>query len=251
MITRVDVVVPAANEGALIGACLDALAAARDHAHDHLDRPIAIGIVVVLDSCVDSTERTVRSRPEVDAVVCRVRQVGAARSLGAQRVLDRVPGPLAQTWIANTDADSRVPSDWITTMLRHADRGAQLVLGTVLPDMSPTSTTYRRWRGRHMLCDGHPHVHGANLGVRADAYVELGGWPSLATGEDVALVQRAERLERRGELSIVRTAGIPVVTSARTEGRATHGFAGYLQRLAHGTRQLEPMRWAAGPGVDR
>ena len=36
----------------------------------------------------------------------------------------------------------------------------------------------------------HPHVHGANLGVRADAYLRAGGWADLRTAEDHDLWRR-------------------------------------------------------------
>jgi hypothetical protein len=33
----------------------------------------------------------------------------------------------------------------------------------------------------------HPHVHGANLGIRADAYSDAGGWNDLTVAEDHCL----------------------------------------------------------------
>ena len=43
-----------------------------------------------------------------------------------------------------------------------------------------------------MARDGtHRHVHGANLGVRADLLDAVGGWRRLHTGEDHDLWQRA------------------------------------------------------------
>jgi hypothetical protein len=71
-------------------------------------------------------------------------------------------------------------------------------------------------------------VHGANFGIRADTYVELGGWPAVASGEDVAMAHRAAASRR---LRIVRTAAIPVTTSSRLAARAPDGFAGYLREL--------------------
>jgi hypothetical protein len=87
----------------------------------------------------------------------------------------------------------------------------------------------RDWLGRHQLRDGHPHVHGANLGVRGDAYLALGGWPALSAGEDAELARRATAA---GYLQISRTAAIPVVTSTRQVSRVPRGFAGYLRDLA-------------------
>jgi hypothetical protein len=71
-------------------------------------------------------------------------------------------------------------------------------------------------------------VHGANFGIRGDAYLGLGGWPTLVTGEDAELARRAART---GHLRISRSASIPVVTSVRPDGRAPHGFASYLHGI--------------------
>jgi len=62
--------------------------------------------------------------------------------------------------------------------------------------------------------------HGANLGIRGDTYLALGGWPELASGEDAELARRAAVA---GHLRIARTASIPVVTSTRRAGRAPLG----------------------------
>jgi GT2 family glycosyltransferase len=78
-----------------------------------------------------------------------------------------------------------------------------------------------RAKRRH---DGHGHVHGANMGFRAEAYWRVGGFVSLASGEDVDLVRRFEEHGYR----IDRDAGLSVVTSARQVGRAPHGFASHL-----------------------
>jgi glycosyltransferase involved in cell wall biosynthesis len=236
MIRSVGVVVPAANEETLIGSCLDALAAARAHAIRRLAQPLNVRIVVVLDGCVDGTAEVVASRPRVEAVSCVAGGVGAARAAGARHLLASAAWPLRETWLANTDADSRVPVDWISTMVADAARGADVVLGTVLPGGDLAASVRHRWFGRHLLREDHPHVHGANFGIRADVYAALGGWPLLATGEDVALAARADTA---GHLRIVRTAAIPVLTSPRRCGRAPQGFAQYLDDL-HADDQVEP-----------
>jgi hypothetical protein len=64
------------------------------------------------------------------------------------------------------------------------------------------------------------------VGLRADAYLEAGGFATLERDEDVALVAA---LAHR---PVVRTGAIPVVTSARTAGRAGGGFADFLAGLA-------------------
>jgi hypothetical protein len=71
-------------------------------------------------------------------------------------------------------------------------------------------------------------VHGASLGVAARAYRGVGGFPALASGEDVALVRR---LDEAG-LRVDRDPAHPVATSARTVARAPDGFASHLRGLA-------------------
>ena len=227
MIRRVAVVIPAANEERRIGRCLAALAAARRHLC-HRDATVAVRTVVVLDGCQDSTAVIAAGSREVQTVAITAGSAGAARRAGASAALASA-GPPSELWLARTDADSQVPVNWLTGMLAEARLGAHLVLGTVMPgpDLEPRARA--EWLSRHHLRDGHPHVHGANLGIRADAYLSLGGWPPVVTGEDAELARRAART---GHLRIARTASIPVVTSVRQHGRAPRGFSSYLRDIA-------------------
>ena len=233
MIRTVGVVVPAANEQVHIGDCLAALVVARAALLSaggpaSMDRR-EVRIIVVLDSCVDGTAAIVDQHAGVEAVRCSGGRVGCARAFGVRQLLDTCPTPASQLWLANTDADSQVPADWLTGMLSYAEAGTHLVLGTVSPDDHLGAGERRAWLSRHRLRAGHPHVHGANFGIRADTYLALGGWPELSSGEDVALASRATAA---GGLHIVRTAAIPVTTSSRLVGRAPDGFASYLRGLA-------------------
>lgn len=228
MIATIAVVVPASNEQARLDACLRSLAAARQHVRRSAAYDVGVRLVVVLDACTDDTELVARSHGKTEIVSCQLRQVGGARAIGTAHVLSTSATAASGLWLANTDADSRVPVDWLTTMLAEADRGAHLVLGTVLPDIGLDATTQRRWLHRHVLREDHPHIHGANFGIRADVYGALGGWPGIACGEDVTLAQRAAST---AQLRIVRTARIPVRTSPRLVGRAPRGFSSYLRGL--------------------
>jgi hypothetical protein len=138
--------------------------------------------------------------------------------------------PAARTWLANTDADSTVPPDWLAGMLARATSGADLVLGTVSLTPDAQEGLASDWRDCHPPHEGHHYVYGANFGIRADAYVQLGGWPELVTGEDVALAAHAAD---SGGLHIVRWAATPVLTSARLQARAPSGLSSYLHRLSN------------------
>jgi len=231
MIRSAAIVIPAANEETLIGPCLDAIAAARAHTRRHASYPLHIRMVVVVDSCTDATETATRRHLEVETMSCSAGRVGAARALGVRHFLARSRIALTDTWIANTDADSRVPADWLTHMVNEADRGAHLVLGTVLPADGLSPPARRRWLDHHQTGDGHGHIHGANFGIRADVYQSLGGWPLMASGEDVTLARQVRAARR---FKTVRSGAIPVTSSARLTGRAPHGFADYLQDLVDG-----------------
>jgi len=81
-------------------------------------------------------------------------------------------------------------------------------------------------QGEHAV-DGHPHVHGANMGFSTVAYRQCGGFAPLATGEDVALIQAMHG----AGMQVARLASPRVMTSARRHARAPHGFSEFLRRL--------------------
>jgi glycosyltransferase involved in cell wall biosynthesis len=223
VIERVGVVIPAHNEEELLPACLDAV---RD-AVAVVDRPV--DVVVALDRCTDRSRAVVHDRPWATAVEINVGNVGRARAAGASAVLDRAASTSAERiWLATTDADSLVPVDWLAGQCALADEGWEVVLGTVrvLDWLDHPAETSRRWAAGYQPVEGHPHVHGANLGCSASAYLDAGGWPPVATNEDVALVQALSH--RR----LIRTATLPVTTSSRRDPRAAGGFGHALRDLA-------------------
>ena len=228
MIRRIAVIVPAANEEEHIGGCLSAIRAAAGCLYRETGIPARV--ILVLDRCLDQTATIARRSARVELVTVSTGNVGAARRAGASRALAG-PGRASELWLASTDADSQVPARWLTGMLAEARAGTHLVLGTVVPGPGLGQARRRAWAGRHQLRDGHPHVHGANLGIRGDAYLALGGWPALPTGEDAELARRATAA---GHVRIARSAAIPVVTSTRRSGRAPQGFSGYLGDLSPG-----------------
>ncbi|GIF20119.1 glycosyltransferase involved in cell wall biosynthesis [Actinoplanes tereljensis] len=213
--THVAVIVPAHDEQALLPACLNAL------------RAVGARLIVVADGCTDDTA-LVAAAGGADVVTIEERNVGRARAAGVAEALRG--GAL---WLATTDADSRVPPNWLEWQLGHARAGADLVAGTVEVDdwsgwPGPMPSRYER-RYRELVAGArHGHIHGANLGFRASAYLAAGGFPELPSDEDRGLVARIRATGGR----VVTDAGCPVRTSARTDGRAPHGFAAHLRNLA-------------------
>jgi hypothetical protein len=218
------VVVPAHDEQLLLPACLTALRAAAAHPDV---RHLQVHIIPVLDACSDDSGLSAPGAIEV-----RAHNVGVARAAGFSAVLDTEAGrPAEQMWLATNDADSTVPANWLAEQLRLAARGAEVVAGTVnVQDWSeqPTSVRDGFSAGYGRPGQGHLHVHGANLGMSATAYINAGGIPPLALAEDQALVDALRGRARR----LVATGRIPVTTSGRRESRTVGGFADHLRALA-------------------
>lgn len=229
-ISLLAVVVPVRDEAERVGDCLAGL---RRSVHA-LGRAVTsegpgprIRLVVVLDACTDDSASIVGQQPDLEVVHSRAGRVGAARAAGVDYVLLSESLPPARMWIATTDADSVVPVDWLSYQLDVAARGTGLFRGLVRPDPRECGhPAYRAWAGTYHRRPGHPHVHGANLGVRADVYLACGGFDPLASAdEDVALARRAVELA----VPVVASASAVVTTSGRLAGRVPAlGFAGYL-----------------------
>ncbi len=226
----VGVVVPACDEADHIEACIRSVrhsltASGAAHAR----------VVVVADSCADDTADRARTvlGPDDAVLTVRAASVGLARSIGTAWLLDHLAdnAPHDRTWFATTDADSTVPADWLDRHLTLADAGAAAVAGIVevssFTDFGPEVAHRHRSAYVTNLDGSHPHVHGANLGVRADAYLDVGGWPPVATAEDHGLWNR---LRGAGWPTISSTSSW-VTTSGRRTGRAPSGFAGHLAAL--------------------
>lgn len=225
-IRLVVVVVPVRDEAERIAACLDSLAAAIDRVADGQ----RVRTVVVLDRCTDATEDIVAAYPWVEPVLSSAGRVGAARAIGVRHALGRERVAPESIWVATTDADSRVPADWLSHQLALAANGADLFRGLVEPDSEECGpAAYEAWSAGYVQADGHAHVHGANLGVRGDAYALCGGFDQLAAfDEDVTLTRTAQRKRLR----VVASAQARVATSGRLRGRVDGaGFAEHLRGL--------------------
>ncbi len=223
----VHVVVPAHDEQELLGECVRSLQVAIEHlAESHPE--VEPRLTIVADRCTDMTA-LVALDMGADLAAVDVGCVGAARQAGVRRVEAVAAGvPAERVWVANTDADTVVPADWLTRQLDLAETGFALVLGTVVPDhrgMDPA--VLEAWLDLHTLTEGHPHVHGANLGISLAALQQTGGFAPIEVGEDVALSEAV----RRAGLPWVATATTQVTTSSRLVSRVEDGFADVLRGL--------------------
>jgi len=234
-------VVPAKDEEADLPHCLAALTAAVDRWEEQHTQG-STAVVVVADRCADRTVEIARAKAEEDPRFHVLEpgpgtpgepSVGRARDLGARHGRGLFPDtPGERLWIASTDADTRVPAGWLTglavlgTGVDVADAEGALVLGTV--DLVDADPALRRvWAAGYEHREGHPHVHGASMGLTWARYEAAGGFPHVSEHEDVRLA-RAVRAQRA---PVVATDRVRVATSARLHGRSPGGFAGHLAAL--------------------
>jgi hypothetical protein len=225
-IGAVGIVLPVHDEEKLLTGALEAL----ELAIAAIPTSVSCQVAVVLDHCGDASSTIARcwaARTGAQVVGRGYRNVGRARRAGCERLLawrgDQDP---TQLWLATTDADSRVPEDWLAVQLEAATSGADLWAGRVrlADDAGPALLWTERYAAERFP------VHGANLGFRATLYTRLGGFRRLSSGEDRDLRRRAAVAGFR----IAYDSRATVTTSSRRVGRAPDGFASVLEALELG-----------------
>ncbi|WP_236686813.1 glycosyltransferase [Cellulomonas sp. FA1] len=223
-VAHVAVVVPVRDEELLLARCLASVRTAR---RALLERGgCTVDVVVVLDACRDASADVVARFGSVRVLETAAGDVGAARAAGVRSALAVRPVAAERTWLTCTDADSAVEPDWLLEHVRLADAGADVVVGTVHPDPADlTASQWDTWRATHEPGRPNGHVHGANLGVRASAYLAAGGFAPAPEHEDVDLVARLRATGAR----VVASDAVDVLTSGRAVGRTPGGYAGHLR----------------------
>jgi hypothetical protein len=211
------VVLPVHDEERLLPGALEAI----EVAVSTLPMVIRHQVAIVLDECGDDSAPIAFSwARRTGALVLRqaYKNVGMARRTGAEALLRQWPElESTQIWLSTTDADSRVPNNWLTRQLEAHQTGADLWAGRVR--VTEESATALRWRERY-AAEGDP-IHGANLGFSAAVYRGIGGFRALRTGEDRDLHRRAAAADFRVTYDLRAS----VTTSSRRSGRAPDGFA--------------------------
>lgn len=229
----VGVVIPARNESRLVSRCI------RSVLHAAQEACVSPVIALVDDGSTDDTAAIARAAiPSGLGSVFSVAagNVGAARALGMEQLAGHSPVKLE--WVATTDADSVVPADWLRRQMQQYRSGADAVAGLVKLDDPPLelrrafTETYRQ----NVTPTGHPHVHGANLGLRLESCMSVGNFRPLPCGEDQDIWHR---LGAAGFTLISDSCSV-VTTSSRLINRVEGGFAADLRRLYSEVLQRDP-----------
>ena len=237
------VAVPVRDEEERIGLCLDSLACQEDI--DFAE----VAVVLLLNNTTDGTAEQVRQLAPHAPYVTWMHSVelgpaqanaGWARRLAMDAALAlAAPNGLLLT----TDADTLVNDDWIASNRREVAAGADAVAGYVMADpmelmqLDPAVLERGRLEWQYQQLAGelcarvdreahdpwprHNQNCGASAAITVDAYKRIGGLPPKPVGEDRALFEEVRRCDGRVRHSLE----VQVVTSARTDGRATGGLA--------------------------
>jgi hypothetical protein len=242
------IVLPVHDEEALLGAALAAL----EVAVDQVIGDVPCHTVLVFDQCRDRSRdiatrwrRDLRSRRRdhlVSEIVIGAAKVGSARRAGCAAALAAAAGsgiPPSSIWLATTDADSRVPEQWLSTQVARHDAGADVWSGTVtVHDWTDRrDSTAAEW-GRRYEAELEP-AHGASLGFNGQVYLGVGQFESLPSGEDRSFLRAAKAYG--ANCCFDRSA--PVTTSARRDARAPHGFSEALWRIEERAPTSEVVDW--------
>jgi glycosyltransferase involved in cell wall biosynthesis len=216
----VGIVLPVHDEEELLPVALEGI----EQAVAALAPETSWRVAVVLDDCRDGSAAVAHAWAErVGALVIvgAWRNVGTARRTGSRALLSLWPDARPATiWLATTDADSRVPQDWLTVQLEAHRSGSDLWAGRVR--VVEESAVAQQWKEAY-AAERRP-IHGASLGFSGSLYEHIGGFQCLRSGEDRDFHRRAVAAGYRVTYDL-RTA---VSTSARRRGRAPGGFASVL-----------------------
>lgn len=189
----VSVVVPALNEEAVIGTCLESLAR-QSMPRDQFE------VIVVDNGSTDDTEGVAKSfRDRLTLSV--LRKTGAPVSAVRNRGADVARGE----YLAFLDADCVAGRDWLKLACTSLDGQPDTVLGAFYRVPKGCPWTPQAWYGdQYWLRSGNvSYVPASNLFLRRTAFLALGGFDEgIATSEDCEFCHRARR-------SGVRVAALP------------------------------------------
>ena len=179
-IAEVSVVVPVLDEIDHLPRCLDALRIQGE----------SLELIFVDDGSTDGSIEYLESQSDVVLLHSPFQGAYAARNVGVQQARG--------TWIAFTDADCVVPSDWLQLLIASAeDAQAQMVLGPpcLFARTHWLEIALRRYEWTKMMyCfDKQPlalFAQAGNMLVKRSLFEAAGGFQLLSRGGDTELLQR-------------------------------------------------------------
>jgi peptidoglycan-N-acetylglucosamine deacetylase len=238
---RISVVIPAFNESLSIGRCLTSLA------EQNSDYPF--DVIVVDNNSSDATAAVAASFPFVRVVqeprqgVARARQAGLA---GAQGEV-----------VAQTDADTELPSDWIQRIGQAFDADNRLVLlsGPMSfssgPFVAAAIQCVLNWLvlAWWVLTGRLAVANGCNFAARREALTAVGGFPTDLP--EVGDSRILGRLRRRGSVRLLHRNLVRTSSRRFRDQGVLRVYYFYLLEQIASVFELRPERIMSRPAVRR
>jgi hypothetical protein len=259
-------VLPVRNEALALASTLASIAAQRTLLGGPFDMA-RVEVLVLANNCTDDSAAIARAcakaHPALAVHVEEVQLPPAQAHIGHVRglLMDAACARLACSrqggYVVSTDGDTVVDPQWLASMQRAFEAGADVVGGRILLDpqtaLDPATLRLHRCDTAHRLAqsrlehlldpdpaDPWPRHHqhfGASLALRSQAYSRVGGMPEVRFLEDQALVDAC----RRADLRIRHCPLVRVWTSARREGRVEVGLSWQLRQWAERGEAATPL----------
>ncbi|MSR70690.1 glycosyltransferase family 2 protein [Candidatus Kaiserbacteria bacterium] len=212
---KISFVIPAHNEEAMVGKCLQSVFDEIDRVHDS-GVPLDVEVVVVDNASTDHTREEALKFPNVTVVEEKLKGLVYARRAG----FVSTDGEL----VANIDSDTVLPRGWLDTVMTEFAKDPNLVALSgpfIYFDLSAWKRAlvkafyFLGWLihllNHHVFHTG-AMLQGGNFILRRDAWEKAGGFDITIAfyGEDTDV---ARRIGKQGR--VLWTWGLPMYTSGR------------------------------------
>ncbi|RMG26482.1 MAG: glycosyltransferase [Bacteroidetes bacterium] len=199
----VTVIIPARNEAACIGACLQSVLAQEYP-------PQLLQVVLINDHSTDATRdialAIAREDPRLQVLDLQAEGINSYKKAAILQGMAAARGEL----IVQTDADCRVPPRWVAAMVAQFEPEVMMVSGPVrltygtslLEKFQSLESMGLVALGAGSLAAGRPNMcNGANLAYRKAAFEAVGGYSGIdavASGDDELLMHKMHQQFPRG-----------------------------------------------------
>ena len=222
--TKITVIIPARNEAANIGACLDSVT-------NQSYPPHLYQVLVIDDHSTDATAAIIKSFAGKDVQLISLKDFTAGNTINSYKkkaieiAIEQSTGQL----IVTTDADCIVPPKWLETISQfYKKTNAVFIAAPVALACENTFLqifqsldfmTLQGITGASVYKKKHSMCNGANLAYEKKAFIEVGGFKgidTIASGDDMLLMHKIYKQYPQGVFFLKSTEAIVQANSMAT-----------------------------------